>query len=293
MSGNIHGFNHDDDNSNRRNNNNRPTQMMNIQSSKLNSNPREETFGAFVKGVCCPWFTWKSVIFVVTVVDVVLFITCLCFGIKMEATELLAPTYTTLDKFGMKVPAKIRQGQVWRWITFGLLHANFVHLFVNMFSQVIIGSYIEVAIGSWRAALLYLFSSIGGGIFSSVIKDAPGVGASVAIFGMLGAYFGYMIINWNYLDRVEGPVQKYCNLLFMSFIVIMNISYGFSNPIIDNYGHIGGLIFGFFLIFVLAQPIEPNDGLCCRAKIWLIISALMLAVLYIGGCLIFFLVKKS
>ena len=37
----------------------------------------------------------------------------------------------------------------------------------------------------------------------------------------------------------------------MTFIVIMNISYGFSNPIIDNYGYIGGLIFGFFFIFVI------------------------------------------
>ena len=43
-----------------------------------------------------------------------------------------------------------------------------------------------------------------GGIFSSVVADA-----SVSIFGMLGAYFGYMIINWKYLDRVLGPMNKF------------------------------------------------------------------------------------
>lgn len=291
MSGNIHGFGSGSNNNNNSNNNYRPVQMMGSVDNS-SGNPREETFFSFLKGVCCPYFTYKSVIFFVSCVDLIMYIITLCFGIKMDATELLAPTYSTLDKFGMKVNNKIFHGQVWRWITFGLLHANFVHIFVNLFSQLIIGSMIEKAIGSFNSGLLYLFSSIGGGIFSSVVADASGVGASVAIFGMLGAYFGYMIINWKYLDRVLGPMNKFCNLIFMSFIVIMNISYGFSNPIIDNYGHIGGLIFGFFLIFVITKPVEENDGMCCGYKIWFYVSCVTLFILYVGGCLIFFLAKK-
>ena len=291
MSGNIHGFGGSSNNNNNYNNNYRPVPMMGSVDNS-SGNPREETFFSFIKGVCCPYFTYKSVIFFVSCIDLIMYIITLSFGIKMDATELLAPTYTTLDKFGMKVNYKIYHGQVWRWITFGLLHANFVHIFVNLFSQLIIGSMIEKAIGSLNSGLLYLFSSIGGGIFSSVVADASGVGASVAIFGMLGAYFGYMIINWKYLDRVLGPMNKFCNLIFMSFIVIMNISYGFSNPIIDNYGHIGGLIFGFFLIFVITKPVEENDGMCCGYKIWFYVSCVTLFILYVGGCLIFFLAKK-
>ena len=291
MSGNIHGFGGSSNNNNNYNNNYRPVPMMGSVDNS-SGNPREETFFSFIKGVCYPYFTYKSVIFFVSCIDLIMYIITLSFGIKMDATELLAPTYTTLDKFGMKVNYKIYHGQVWRWITFGLLHANFVHIFVNLFSQLIIGSMIEKAIGSLNSGLLYLFSSIGGGIFSSVVADASGVGASVAIFGMLGAYFGYMIINWKYLDRVLGPMNKFCNLIFMSFIVIMNISYGFSNPIIDNYGHIGGLIFGFFLIFVISKPVEENDGMCCGYKIWFYVSCVTLFILYVGGCLIFFLAKK-
>ena len=94
----------------------------------------------------------------------------------------------------MKVNYKSYHGQVWRWLTFGLLHANFVYIFVNLFSQIIIGSMIEKAIESFNR----------GGIFSSVVADAL-----VSIFGMLGAYFGYMIINWKYLDRVLGPMNKF------------------------------------------------------------------------------------
>lgn len=73
---------------------------------------------------------------------------------------------------------------------------------------------------------------------------------------------------------------------------MLNISYGFSNPVIDNFGHIGGLIYGFFLIWVIEKPLEQGDGACCSYKIWWWISAVILAFLYIGCLVIFFTVKK-
>lgn len=99
-------------------------------------------------------------------------------------------------------------------------------------------------------------------------------------------------MNWNYLDRIMG-MNKYYNLLFILLIVMLNISFGFLNPRIDNWGHLGGLIFGFFLIFVIHKPEEAGDGMCCRYQIWFIISAATLSVLYIGGLLIFYLVRKT
>ena len=275
-------------------NNNSGYRRANIMGSieENNGNPRQESFGAFLKNTCCPSFQVYSVVFIISIIDVVIFIATLCFGIKKDANELLSPTFNTLDKFGMKIPQKIQKGQVWRWITFGVLHANLIHLVVNLFSQVIIGSYLERTIGHIRTLLLYVLSSIGGGIFSCLVSGASGVGASVAIFGMLGAYFGYMIVNWNYLDRTLGPMNKFCNLIFMIFIVVMNISYGFSNPIIDNYGHIGGLIYGFFLSFVIIEPEEESDGLGCKSKIWKYISFGVLAVLYVVFTVLFFTVIK-
>lgn len=299
MSDNIHGFGRNNNNNNNNNQNRggndggfRPVQMINPDEGDNGLDPRKESFGHFIKNTCCPSFKVLSVIFFVSLIDLVIYIITLCFGIKQTATELLAPTYETLDKFGMKDPSKIKRGEVHRLILFAILHANLVHLFVNLFSQIIIGSFIEKSIGSLKAGLLYLLSSIGGGIFSCLVSDAPGVGASVAIFGMLGAYFGFMLMNWNYLDRVMGTTNKFCNLIFMSFIVIMNVSYGFANPIIDNYGHIGGLLFGFFLVFVICQPVENDDGVCCKYKIWMIISIVVLAIGYIGGLIIFYTVRK-
>jgi len=304
MSDNIHGFNssnnNNNSNSNRRNysnsnqnnnNNYRPVIMGSMQNDS-DGDIRSETFPHFIKSICCPTFSIKSFTFIISVIDLIIYIITLCFGIQKSATELLAPTSKTLDKFGMKVPYKIHKFQLHRLILFGILHANLVHVTVNLFSQIIIGSMMETEIGSLSLGLLYLFSNILGGLFSCVITDNPGVGASVAIFGMLGAYIGYMIMNWKYLDRVLGTMNKFCNLIFILFIVIMNISYGFNNEMIDNYGHLGGLIFGFFLIFVLSKPKEDNDGLGCGNRIWKIVAIIALAVLSIGEIIIFWAVKN-
>lgn len=181
---------------------------------------------------------------------------------------------------------------MWRLITFNFLHANFLHIVINLFSQIIIGSFLESTIGKLKIAALYLCAGIGGGVFSCLVSNSNGVGASVAIFGMLGAYLGFILMNWKALDRIQGPTNKFFNLIFMLMIILLNISIGFTNPMIDNYGHIGGLIYGFFLIFLIHSPYEPNDGMCCRYKIWFWISLSVLLILFVGGLVLFYTVRQ-
>ena len=50
----------------------------------------------------------------------------------------------------------MQNGEIWRFITYAFLHANLIHVAVNLFSQIIIGSYIESMIGSIKTAILYL-----------------------------------------------------------------------------------------------------------------------------------------
>jgi rhomboid protease GluP len=82
----------------------------------------------------------------------------------------------------------VKTGQVWRFLTYGVLHGNLVHLFGNVVSQLMVGSLIEHQLGLTKTTLLYWLSSIGGGLFSQLINKGNTVGASVAIFGLLGAY---------------------------------------------------------------------------------------------------------
>lgn len=212
---------------------------------------RKESLWTWIKNVFCPNFKYTSVIFILTCLDIAIYIITLLFGIKRTPNEILAPTFETLDRFGMKNSYKIYHGQIHRLILFGLLHANLVHLISNLISQIILGSIIEGLIGNKKTGYLYLLSNVFGGLFSCVMNYAPGVGASVAIYGLLGAYFGFFVINYNYL---KSNMNYIINFIFIILIVVMNCSFGAGNETIDNYGHIGGFIYGFLFIFLLLEP---------------------------------------
>ena len=64
------------------------------------------------------------------------------------------------------------------------------------------GSGIEHGIGPWWMMFLYLLSGFGGNLLSSVINPASyGVGASTAVFGLVGFYIAYIITNWKFMKR--------------------------------------------------------------------------------------------
>jgi len=97
-------------------------------------------------------------------------------------------------------------------------------------------------------SILYLLSAISGNLFSALLSDNISVGASTAIFGMLASMLGYLIINWDALERY-GSAR--CMVLCMVIIMLLlNIMVGLgAGTTIDNYGHFGGFIIGFVLAF--------------------------------------------
>ena len=261
-----------------------------ISSGKSPNEIRKESFISWLKDIFCPNFKYTSIIFILSCIDLITYIITLFFGIKRTNTELLAPTYETLDSFGMKIPLKIYYGQIHRLILFGILHANLVHLISNLFSQIILGFFFESLIGTFKLFLLYLLSNIFGGLFSAVMNNSGGVGASVAIFGILGGFFGFTVINWEY---VKNNMNYIINLIFLIIIVIANASIGIGSEVIDNYGHLGGLIYGFLFIFVLVEPKKGNrTSLLFEFVTWkkycIIIICVSIAVLVV----VFWLVQK-
>ena len=80
------------------------------------------------------------------------------------------------------------------------MHASFAHLCLNLLSTIVIGSGLENGLGSWKLCTLYFVSSFGGVLFSCVFNPlAYSVGASTAIFGLIGYYvsefFLFLISN--------------------------------------------------------------------------------------------------
>ena len=133
-----------------------------------------------------------------------------------------------------KLPLK--NGEIYRFITSGFLHAGIVHLICNMYSLSIIGSQIENFIGKKKFIIVYFISMITGGLLSSVLSNAWSVGASGAIFGLIGSliYFGY-----HYRIYLGSVITTQIIPL-----LLINLGIGFIVPNIDVSAHIGGLVGG-------------------------------------------------
>jgi membrane associated rhomboid family serine protease len=138
------------------------------------------------------------------------------------------------DSFFIKyfaiTPNLILSGQsLWTFLTSIFVHAGFFHLFANMFSLFFLGNFLERIIGSKRLIWLYLFAGLLGGIFyvsSSFIfggLDIPAVGASGAIFGILGVLA--VLVPYSKIYLIVGPlILLFLEVVLQGFlpVLIMN-----------------------------------------------------------------------
>lgn len=140
-------------------------------------------------------------------------------------------------------PTAVRNGEVYRLLTSTFMHASILHLVFNMYALSIIGKQVETFLGKSKFLLVYLFSGLTGSLLSSAITNSYSLGASGAIFGLMGSllYFGY------HYRLYLGSV-----LLGQIFpVIVINLVIGYITPNIDNAAHIGGLVGGLFLSMAL------------------------------------------
>jgi rhomboid protease GluP len=138
---------------------------------------------------------------------------------------------------GAKINELILQGQYWRLTTPIFLHGGLVHLFVNTYSLYIIGPDVEAMFGRAKFLCIYIIAGILGNIASFAFCPNVSIGASGAIFGLLGA-----LLYMSYTYRNIFSEAYVINIIVM---IIINLVYGFFHVEIDNYAHIGGLIGGY------------------------------------------------
>ncbi|WP_136625225.1 rhomboid family intramembrane serine protease [Dictyobacter kobayashii] len=150
---------------------------------------------------------------------------------------------TILIRYGAKENNLILQGQYWRFLTPIFLHVNLLHVGLNMLNLVILGTFLERLVGHLRFLLIYLITGIISIIASFVFApDVISVGASGAIFGLVGAYSIFVLVH-----RRAFPRGGLLALLWLVFIVGINLAFGFMIANVDNNAHIGGLISGCIL----------------------------------------------
>ncbi len=116
---------------------------------------------------------------------------------------------TIMDNFALVPSAIISGNSLWTLLTSMFLHAGFFHLFANMFSLFFIGNFLENLIGKKRFFWTYIISGLVGGlfyVFASFIfggMDIPAVGASGAIFGLLGVLA--VLVPYSKIYLIIGP----------------------------------------------------------------------------------------
>ena len=146
--------------------------------------------------------------------------------------------YALVD-LGAKVNEYIAVGEYWRLFTATLLHSGILHLLFNMFALFSLGAQLEGYAGHVRFTTVYLVAGLYGSLASYALSPSVSVGASGAVFGVIGAVIVFFVMYRNHFGIQGRAILQ--NLLI---VVALNLFIGFGSGFIDNWGHLGGLAGG-------------------------------------------------
>jgi membrane associated rhomboid family serine protease len=136
----------------------------------------------------------------------------------------------------------VAHGDWWRLFTAMFLHYGPIHLGLNMLALYWFGIVVEGAIGHARFLVLYLVSGLAGSAGALLLTpNSPTVGASGAIFGVLGAL---LILEWLATGSFAGQALS---------MIVVNLAFTFAVPNISRGGHLGGLVAGVIGMFAFAR----------------------------------------
>eukprot|EP00730_Choanoeca_flexa_P019327 TRINITY_DN9434_c0_g1_i3.p1 TRINITY_DN9434_c0_g1~~TRINITY_DN9434_c0_g1_i3.p1 ORF type:complete len:366 (+),score=62.37 TRINITY_DN9434_c0_g1_i3:86-1183(+) len=136
--------------------------------------------------------------------------------------------------------------QVWRFITYILVHAGVSHIIFNILIQLLVGIPLEMVHGQWRTAGVYLMGGLAGSLASSVFDPETNlVGASAGVYALVGAHVADVFLNWS-----EMPF-RWVRASILGVLVIMDLSislynrYNSSDETNVSYtGHFAGFVMG-------------------------------------------------
>lgn len=165
--------------------------------------------------------------------------------------------------------AGLAQGEWWRLITASFLHGGILHLLFNMYALYLFGPSLEAAFGHVRFAVLYLLSALGGSAVSYLFANPvqPSLGASGAVFGILGAT---LVVS----RRLRYDVRA------VTVLIAINLVLGFVIEGIDWRAHVGGLLTGMAVAYAFAYaPRERRTLIAIGASVVVFLVVIGLVVL--------------
>ncbi|MCQ2343018.1 MAG: rhomboid family intramembrane serine protease [Paludibacteraceae bacterium] len=148
---------------------------------------------------------------------------------------------------------------VWQPLTYMFLHANFGHIFCNMFAVLVFGPALEESWGERKYILYYLVCGLGAAAVQLLVWALTGgggvtIGASGAVFGILFA-FGWLFPDVPmFILFIPVPIRaRTMVLIYAAFELVAGLA-DFSFDNVAHFAHLGGLLFGWLLILIWRHP---------------------------------------
>ncbi len=176
----------------------------------------------------------------------------LIYFLIVEFTGTSEDTMHMINMGACYSPLVIYKGEYWRLIAAIFMHYGVDHIGGNMLMLFLIGDNLEKALGKIKYFILYMLSGVLANVASCFVEQlspsfpynaAASVGASGAIFGVVGGLLWAVIINKGSLDDITAPE--------LIKIIIITLIYGFVSTGINNTAHIAGCISGFLISMIL------------------------------------------
>ncbi|MDW8553900.1 rhomboid family intramembrane serine protease [Staphylococcus xylosus] len=224
----------------------------------LNNNPIEKHM-----------FKFAPVTYTLIAINIIIWLAMTLFLNRFSDLKLL-------DVGGL-VHFNVVHGEWYRLITSIFLHYNFEHILMNMLSLFIFGKIVEAIVGHWRMAVIYIVAGLFGNFASlSFNTDTVSVGASGAIFGLIGAIFTFMYVGKQFNRKLIGQ-------LLIVLLIMIGLSLFMQN--VNIVAHIGGFI-GGLLITLIGFYFKTNKN-----RFWFLI--ILILVLFIAAQIRIFTIKED
>ena len=190
-----------------------------------------------------PWITIGII-----AINVIMYLVTAYLSLVYAKGSIFTSDTNVLIMLGAKVNNLISQGQYYRFVSCMFLHGGIVHLGVNMYSLYAIGPMVERVYGKVKYIAIYFISGICASIFSYIFSTDVSIGASGAIFGLLGAILIFAVKSKE--KTGSGFIKSILS------VICINIFIGATMPNIDNFAHVGGLFGGMLIAFIVKFKAE-------------------------------------
>jgi len=198
----------------------------------------------------------------------------------LDGMSAMKPSSAELFAWGANsATAVVRDGEVWRLLTATVLHGGLMHLALNMWALWDAGRQVCRWFGNGQFLLIYLGSALAGSALSLHFsaQQAVSVGASGAVFGVLGALMAGVVQH-----RERVPKALFTQLLTsQGLFVVVSLGQGFARDGIDNAAHIGGLLAGATMAWLLVEQVDEHASAGLRLGRQLLATGV--AALAVGG----------